>query len=560
MNSFALKKTGNSIEEFFPGACEENALLTRSLNADIIETANLALNDIIVPFRGFDAIDFTDGYDWEYRPHKNSVSCSLYLHALSVVDDLLVVYASRKELKYLEKAKFIIDSWIEYYESGKEIEMTWYDHPTGSRTRVISNFICYAFGILNFEFERYKKCLEKHAELMMDPSLYKKNNHGIMVDRGLMVLGILFNDKYIFDFARFRVVDTFWASFSAKAVHLENSPQYHSMVCNMYKNIEDYLNANEKSLGKEVIAHLNKASDYLPTLAGLDGTVPAIGDSSRFKAHIKERREDNFIDAEAGIAILKENLSVSGIYLVMVAGYSTTTHKHYDDLSIILSYFNDEILVDPGKFEYSRTDIRRYVLSARAHSCPRIEGINYEKPKNNKYTNQIGFNRVYYNSQLSVLDAHISSFANGSKIQRIVTKSRKQGWIAIIDKYEGTDCRFYKQNFNLNDDVKINYASNEQVELESAEGHRIVIRQWGDDLVTEIIEGGINPVQAVNTPRPGRYIPTKQVCFSNKSEAERFVMLTTIEFPGYKISEAFYEEASEILTITVNEDLVSYQI
>ena len=39
------------------------------------------------------------------------------------------------------------------------------------------------------------KFIKKHSEIMSNDEIYKFNNHGLMMDRSLMILGYILDDK-----------------------------------------------------------------------------------------------------------------------------------------------------------------------------------------------------------------------------------------------------------------------------------------------------------------------------------------------------------------------------
>lgn len=61
-------------------------------NKSTLKYAKLALENTIVPFPGFDPIQFDDKFDWSYIHHKNHVSYQLYLQSLRIVGQLLAAY------------------------------------------------------------------------------------------------------------------------------------------------------------------------------------------------------------------------------------------------------------------------------------------------------------------------------------------------------------------------------------------------------------------------------------------------------------------------------------
>src|SRR5699024_320232 len=127
--------------------------------------------------------------------------------------------------------------------------MVWYDHPTANRIQVIINYLYLAKERHDVDTKLYGKLLRFHSLYLSDNKNYRRNNHGLMMDRSLMILGNILNDQNIFNIGFYRSIDTFWYSYSYTGLHLENSPEYHNMVTRMYLELQTYLKKNGKTYG-----------------------------------------------------------------------------------------------------------------------------------------------------------------------------------------------------------------------------------------------------------------------------------------------------------------------
>jgi hypothetical protein len=54
--------------------------------------------------------------------------------------------------------------------------------------------------------------------------------------------------------------------------------------------------------------------------------------------------------------------------LAITTGHAVRTHKHEDDLSYVWSESRHDLVVDPGKYAYTKDRMRYYMASARAHN------------------------------------------------------------------------------------------------------------------------------------------------------------------------------------------------
>src|SRR5699024_8674541 len=275
------------------------------------------------------------------RKSKYGQSYTLYIHTLRVCVELLLQFEHTNEKKYYDKAREIIFSWLKFSESDTDNKMVWYDHTTANRTQVLIHFIYVSEKIdEEIEYNLFANTLRKHADVLMNDEIHNLNNHGLMMDRSLIILGNVLEEERYKQKGIFRAVNTFWFSFSHNGIHLENSPQYHNMVLRMYEEIEEYLNTRNESLGKPIVEYMKLAKEYSSLIVRPNRRIASIGDSSNGFKKIKKQYKTVY-DREAGISIIQHEEPVP-FFLTFICGYSTKVHKHKDDLSITLNYNKED--------------------------------------------------------------------------------------------------------------------------------------------------------------------------------------------------------------------------
>src|SRR5699024_2840556 len=173
--------------------------------------ADAALENIIIPFPGFDSTTFDKDYWKVLKEEKYGNSYTLYIHTLRVAAELLLAYEATNEIIYFDKAEEIIQSWIQHSKTDDNNKMIWYDHTTANRTQVLIHYI-YLAAKLNRKIKEnsFKELLYKHAEVMRDDKIYKHNNHGLMMDRSLIILGYILKDENLLLKGKTRAINTFW--------------------------------------------------------------------------------------------------------------------------------------------------------------------------------------------------------------------------------------------------------------------------------------------------------------------------------------------------------------
>ncbi len=509
---------------FIENIKSEDVLPLLKRDKQSVRIAKKALKNEIEPFPKFDSVPFHDQFDWDVTNEKYGHSYQLYIQSLRVVSTLLLEYEKTKNISYLEQAKVLVESWMDYADGDTNSEMIWYDHPTANRAQTLIHFLYLAREHFELSGARYGNELERHVEVMSDPAIYNYNNHSLMMDRALIIIGRILNkDKYV-QLGISRAVETFWYSFSAKGIHLENSPSYHGMVVRIYDELESYLNKFDHTLGETILKYLDKARDYYSVIAKPDYELPELGDSSGGK--VKTKRYENVFDYELGLVVMQYEHPVP-VYTTFISGMSSATHKHADDLSLTLSYGNDDILVDAGRFNYSKHKKRSYMTSAPAHSTLIIDGEKYERDANNRFTREIDVTSYFENQTYTVAKGKNEAF-DTSKLYRTVVQLKDYPIIFIFDRAQTTD-KMLVQNFNLYHEVEIVTHDEDRVVLKLKSGQLASLHQLKTTDSYEVLKASNEvPIQAINTSSFGNTVDTHQLRYKAPNPNDDYVFETMI--------------------------------
>lgn len=500
------------------------------------DIANKALNNIIVPFPNFEEFTLSNKNGWNKKNQKYGNSYQLYIHTFRFINELLLMYEETEQKKYYQKATEYIYDWLDFVTNYKTTNLVWYDHSVAQRVQVILFYL-----YLNddgFEEERFGNILEYHAEFMMEKDNYKYNNHSLMMDRSLMLIGLLLkNDRY-FDVGYYRSIDTFWRSFSKQGFHLENSPDYHNMVIKMYLEMESILKKFDKSYGDLLNNLLIKASKISGQIALHTNTFPVIGDTNN-DVKVPKTSTENFVDYEAGYAVLQND----DVYLGFISGYSTTTHKHHDDLSIIFMYKNKMILEDGGKFNYSSDDTREYMLSINAHSNIHINNENYELDSNNIINRKVKIVNNFSNNIYSLIKGRNSAYENVD-IYRTVILINVENTILILDEVYSKDEVNITYNFNLSHEVNIEsykqsaILKNDDVSLKFSEVH--------ENKVLSVFDSNNSSQDIVNSVDLNKKKETNQLRLDEKSKDSKKLFIIS--------------NSKNVITANLEENIINVSI
>ncbi|SFK18369.1 Heparinase II/III N-terminus [Halobacillus dabanensis] len=529
-----------------------------NVNRKSTDIGNQILRNNFFIKNGLDSIDFSEGINWDYEHGASGNTYQLYLQSLNVLSYLLNAFEQSSNLKYLLKAHEITESWIAYNDKDPDNSMLWYDHPTAYRAHNLVYFLVLSQKHIHLDTKKYAKLVEKHAEYLMSDDNYRKNNHGIMMDRALILLGIVMKHPNSANWIQkgiWRLKDTFYSSYSHQGVHLENSPEYHRIVETLYRSTEQFLKKNQLTLGKDLIDLLGLSNDYYKYITKPDGFMPLIGDSGKLAVKGTEKKFDSFHDQTAGITIMQEKFGKEdkqSTWLSFVSGYETITHKHFDDLSISLFYNGSDILVDSGKYSYGKSKIRGYVKSPNAHSILSLRNKRY-KLDESKGQKTIATSSFMTNNRLDIVKGHNNAYP-GVKLERTVLFF-KPHIVVIVDEIDSDKQRDFSQLFNLAPNIEILEQSPRKVKLKS-DKDLIEMEQYTpyDELL--IHEGNLDEPRALIAEKFGKVIETKQLEFIKKCKKGH--LLTVFKLGEDSINEfhsAKYKAGK--LTIDLLNDTVS---
>lgn len=485
-----------------------------------------ALNNKIIPFPRFDSFDLKKQTDWNSLNEKYGKSYQLYIHSLRFVNELLLQYESSNDIKYAKKASSYLKSWVDFVCECKTSSMVWYDHSAAQRTQVLLYFWHLTSELNLFDSNEFGSILEYHAYFLAEDAVYHRTNHGLMMDRSLMALGIVLENNNIFNVGYYRSIDTFWFSFSSKGLHLENSPGYHNMVVKMYRQIEEFLEYHDKTYGEIINSTLDNADQLKGIITQPNNLLPPIGDTGNRIAQEKTNFA-NLIDYEAGLCVIQNETLKT--YLTFISGYSSITHKHFDDLSITYSLQGKTFLQDPGRYNYSRHAFRKYVKSSKAHSSFYIEGEEYSLNSNNRFDRSTTFNFHLENENMVHVKGTNNAF-NQASLSRQIVYLKEENVLLIIDGGQTKRNGRVIHNYNLGSEVSPIEIGEEKYIL-SNDGSEIFLKCYNNSVNHEVTQGNSsieNPV-ALNSPDFNEVDLTHQIKFySDMSSLEKKPVIFTL--------------------------------
>lgn len=435
---------------------------------------------------GLDEIKFDRTPNWNYSHKISSNTYQLYLHTLNFNNSLVKKYIKSNDVKYIIKAKYIIEEWIKFnLEQNSKTNFAWYDHTVSSRIQNILYFQANAPKRFKIKKKKFVVVLNKHLDFLQSYKNYTENNHGIMMDKALLICSVFLDDyklkeKYIL-LAKNRVEKAILRDYSYKNIHLENSPDYHRMVTNWLNKVVKILDEVNNPLNSKYKKKLKNAVAFNGIVSNYNNEYPMIGDTEHSTTRIKKNHSD-FIDYEAGIGVF--NNKKAQATLVFNCGYQNLTHKHFDDLSFTLSIEKEQIFVDSGKYNYNLKDpLRQHMLSALAHTTILVKDGNYdlynEKP--------IEISSFRIGKDYKLIKGVHKAYKNVS-IERIILVIDNKSYL-ILDNIKSKDENTYIQNFVLDDKVDLEIIGNRKYQLTTPLNKKYLLQEHSKAAAPKLFHG-----------------------------------------------------------------------
>ena len=490
----------------------------RKFNKETLEFANELINNKIYMFKMWKPIKVQQEIDWAMNPYDDK-TWQFYLHSLDFINHLTNAYENTKDEVYLKKSEYFIRDWVDKNISIEHAtcEWAWKGHAVANRTINLIVFL----NIYNEYKNKDRKLVYKIYELLeiqgnflMDDNNYEDYNHGLFQDQALIETAVLFP---FFKFstqwkikALDRILKRINKDFSEEGVHKEHSPDYHVIVMKLFINIKAFLDYYNVDYPKLLCDKFEKIQKYLAVIIQEDGTLPLIGDTALSSARncidkasiVSEEllyEFSNGIEGKAlnkkffpynrsGVAIYKDK---GKVFWMFTAAFNSIVHKHADDLSFILTYFNEDYIVDSGKYNYKENDeYRKFFRSVFAHNTIICDGNSYLIK-----SGQMGRAKIInsYDGEGYCYVTGTHNLYKGINIKRRLIQI-KGGALIIHDVILSKDKHVYEQNFNFSDKVDITNKTKRNINIIRKEKF-INLKQLINIEDMKIYSGEINPIR-----------------------------------------------------------------
>ncbi|MEG0484876.1 MAG: alginate lyase family protein [Oscillospiraceae bacterium] len=370
-------------------------------------------------------VTFGDKVDWEHIPAGDPEwTYALNRHTAFVI--LAKAYLYTGEELYAQNFARLAEDWISRVQLTPETRNTsWRTLEAGLR---IENWLR-AMQIFNGSVHFTKELKDKMEQSLLQHSQYLQevsgdfqvlSNWGVLQDHGLFLVGIYFGDNELCRLAEARLSREIEMQVMRDGSHWEQSPMYHCEVLHCFLDTVLAAKQNGYVLNERFLQKAHDMSRALSLWIKPDGILAAQGDTDNIDARdlvaeaavlfsdgslkhyaASEIYEENIWDfgtefceeyaqikplpprlasaalVDSGNYFMRSDNTINSVWLQYHCGCLGSGHGHADQLSVNVSAYGEDILIDSGRFTYVDSPIRRELKAPAAHNTTIVDGKDF---------------------------------------------------------------------------------------------------------------------------------------------------------------------------------------
>ena len=326
----------------------------------------------------------------------------------------------------------------------------------------------------------------------------------------------------------------------------ELAPGYHEMCLGRFQQAMDLTDATGNELPEEFGRIVESMYEYLMWLVKPDGDNPALSDtrSASMRGMLRQGasrfgRSDMLYAAtggqegtapenashllpDAGYAVMRSDWGPDARYLLFDGGPVGSGHQHEDKLSILLSAFGVDFIVDPGPFEYVSNKWREHAISTAAHSTAIVDGLGQDRIERGIEHYATETARPHWESTddrdyvVAQYDAGYGSDSLAVVHRRHVMFRKPDYWV-VVDEFRGEGEHTVETLFQFGPDIEVSSGGGLGVVARSPRGPALVVRpSSAADMAMDVVVGQEEP-RVLGWFMPGSRVPAPVAVFRNRT-------------------------------------------
>jgi hypothetical protein len=473
------------------------------------------------------------------------------LNALKPLDELLAAYVATQKPAYIEPARALLLDWIDFnLTRDKSNDKKWYDMGTGYRAEklaFVTEDALRSGALPAHELALLLDAAVEHARVLSKPSNLSRGNHGVFMMLGLAALCHSLPELTGCDkdaaYAQQTLTKILEKQFDfEEAIHLEGSPGYHL-----------FMSSTLAALGRTGLFKDNpKLSDLFVRTAANDyrmfhpnGDPVLIGDSgpNQLKNFASSSAETRFVLSDGregsapapesrafprtGYAVFRSPWSQHPFsqhsFLFFSAASHDSAHSQLDHFSFEWSERGQPLLVDSGKYTYTKGPLRDFFRSTRAGNALEIDGKDLERVE--KLSSLRSFGQA---GPLWFADA-VAQRAGKVEHTRVLVLQMGQ-WLCVIDRLKARSSHRYRQWFHFDEHLQARVEGESVIVDSPAPGPKLFVRSLaGPAPVPELVKGSKEPYQGWISLDYEQMVPRYSVAFGESGADVDLVTLFALD-------------------------------
>jgi hypothetical protein len=386
------------------------------------------------------------------------------------------------------------------------------------------------------------RSLTEALQILRSPEIYPEaGNHGVRQDSFFIATGLLLH-KLPYGQEQLRLgLDRLLnlqvkPALSSDGVWLENSFGYHCLIMNLFtKMAADLAVAGEP--GADVLRDaLHRMWPFAEAMIKPDGTGPLIGDTAprklfpimaRARAVLDNAPENatslrNFTRSKSTYAFPQAGYFVShtsremdprSSTMVFFANLIHAKHKHSDDLSVLFSLGETDLLIDGGTYNKEISDRVRNAArhDPASHNTFRLNGTGY-KLRSLMGKKNAGLDGNWEGEGWAAAHGFNRAYADG-RVSRVAIHLKEHHAVIVFDRLSGKGARevLFEQFWHIAPDFQPRESGSEQSVFSSEDKGRLLVAFDGGPSECIVARGGKNDPIAWLMLLNGKTVPTPYI-------------------------------------------------
>ncbi|ANE47095.1 hypothetical protein SY83_13420 [Paenibacillus swuensis] len=212
--------------------------------------------------------------------------------------------------------------------------------------------------------------------------------------------------------------------------------------------------------------------------------------------------------AQGGYMLARGGWDPQAMYVAMRSGGGVGGHVHADALSLVISAFGRELLVDSGKGVYEWDAVRKYIISTRAHNTVVVDGQN-QYVRNLHWDSSVGAPaKVWDHRSNERYEFFFASHYGYTRYDDPVIHSRKvlfvkNRYCVVMDIMQAEKPHTYELYYHLPPgDVGTSACLKRIHTLAEGQANVMLLRADGGDQVNATLESGLFYYDQTYSPKP----------------------------------------------------------